>query len=394
MSRYDPFGPLGITERLIQDIRRVDTWREALRQLDPFDRYGLSTVELMRELVESPTARAMREFRERERRWLDALGGPASARAAFEEIERQSRASLVAQNQMKDIAKQAGMFSLADSALSAGVAARAYEEALTRSQSALRALEAASGSEALLAMAERAGALYALRRRQQELALRYGQPMMDAADAMAIGEMWGVQGLARQMRALGLDDRLVARLLEETGEGLAEGPAPKRGKLSLSRANLLNILLAIWAILTPLYAEWSSNQAEARLTKKIEESEARQAKKDEEREAGLRRFLEQIAEQIEAIVNVPVEMDEEISFVVRERATLVRAEPESGSKIVATIFPNQVVTLIEEEGKWIQVEYFDWLEQDHRSGWCLKKYLSRLPARAATAPGAAPHDAR
>ncbi len=65
-------------------------------------------------------------------------------------------------------------------------------------------------------------------------------------------------------------------------------------------------------------------------------------------------------------------------MVVRERVATIRADPRHGARVVAEVFPNQVVTLLEERGKWIRVEYYDWLAGEERDGWALKKYFARV----------------
>ena len=64
-------------------------------------------------------------------------------------------------------------------------------------------------------------------------------------------------------------------------------------------------------------------------------------------------------------------------MVVRERVAVIRLKPEHGSRVIAEAFPNQVVTLLEERGKWIKVEYYDWIAHEERAGWALKKYFVR-----------------
>ena len=67
-----------------------------------------------------------------------------------------------------------------------------------------------------------------------------------------------------------------------------------------------------------------------------------------------------------------------MQFVVKERGTLIRRDARGGSTVIARVFPNQVVTLLEEHSKWIKVEYFDWITQETRMGWTLKKYFARV----------------
>jgi len=44
-----------------------------------------------------------------------------------------------------------------------------------------------------------------------------------------------------------------------------------------------------------------------------------------------------------------------VEFVVKERVTVVRVLPKNGSMVIAEIFPNQVVTMLDENGKWVKI---------------------------------------
>ena len=66
-------------------------------------------------------------------------------------------------------------------------------------------------------------------------------------------------------------------------------------------------------------------------------------------------------------------------FVVLDRVTTVRSDPENRSLIMSKLFPREVVKPLAEQGKWIQIEYYDWLRQQYHSGWALKKYFKRVP---------------
>jgi uncharacterized protein YgiM (DUF1202 family) len=45
--------------------------------------------------------------------------------------------------------------------------------------------------------------------------------------------------------------------------------------------------------------------------------------------------------------------------------------------------PNEVVRVIGKDGKWMEVEYYHWLQEEYRTGWILNKYLERVPANYA-----------
>ncbi|GLR81381.1 hypothetical protein GCM10007856_40660 [Azospirillum oryzae] len=48
------------------------------------------------------------------------------------------------------------------------------------------------------------------------------------------------------------------------------------------------------------------------------------------------------------------------------------------SRTLATLYPNQVVLLVERDQNWIEVEYFDHLAGETRTGWLIKKYLKLM----------------
>lgn len=72
---------------------------------------------------------------------------------------------------------------------------------------------------------------------------------------------------------------------------------------------------------------------------------------------------------------------------VIERTTRVLARKSLRSSTVATLYPNQLVTAIAVEHKWVRVEYYDYLSDSAKSGWISKKYMRRVPS----APSPARH---
>lgn len=60
-------------------------------------------------------------------------------------------------------------------------------------------------------------------------------------------------------------------------------------------------------------------------------------------------------------------------FVVRP--VKLYSGPRTRAQVQGNLGPNQLTRLVERKGAWIRVEYFDYLEGVHRSGWCMKKYL-------------------
>ena len=68
------------------------------------------------------------------------------------------------------------------------------------------------------------------------------------------------------------------------------------------------------------------------------------------------------------------------SYYVALRAVKVMTKPHSrkGSKTIAFLFQNNTVRLVERKGKWVRVEYYDYVTGVHENGWCLKKYLKLI----------------
>ena len=222
------------------------------------------------------------------------------------------------------------------------------------------------------------------------LARGLGMPVMDAASFDAIVRTSGVEGLFAQLKSFGIDEatlRAVASTVAEDEDDVEEllrdsnetDGAPRR---QLTRAQLIrlwNIVFILYSVLFPLYTWWDSNQAEARITGEIKAAEARTSaetmafeQRSSDKLGAMAKLMEQVVEIAEQEVLAETDM------VVRERVAVIRADSRHGAGVVAEAFPNQVVTLLEERGKWIKVEYYDWLARDERTGWALKKYFARV----------------
>lgn len=213
-----------------------------------------------------------------------------------------------------------------------------------------------------------------------EIARRHGLPVLDRASFAALRHMEGVEGLLAQLKAFGIDDSILRAVASSAGSaGLepAEGGEPsdaaKRKLTPEQMARLWNIVFVIFSILFPIYQWWESNQSDSQLMGAIKASEERSAQKLE----AMSKLMDQVVQIAEREV-----LDGGVNFVVRERVALIRTRPKSGSTVIAEVFPNQVVTLVEERGKWIRVEYYDWLAREERSGWALKKYFAKMDGSA------------
>lgn len=189
-------------------------------------------------------------------------------------------------------------------------------------------------------------------------------PIIDSAAASAIAAIWGHEGVERQLKSFGVEYHQLFDDIETTEEQSQSMPQFKIPPVGFWTA--FSILLAI---LMFVYQYRDSAQMESRLISEIRLS------RDEATNGT--QLIEQL---LQALIESRQPNEEgETQFVVRSRVATIRTSPRAGATTIAEIFPNQVVTLLEEDGKWIEVSYFDWLKQEVRTGWVLKKYLVRVP---------------
>lgn len=199
---------------------------------------------------------------------------------------------------------------------------------------------------------------------QHNWAKQFQLPIIDSAAAAAIAAVWGREGVEKQLKSFGVE-------YQQMLDGIASPQEPGQGasKIRVPPVDFWTGVSILLAILMFIYQLRDSAQMEDRLTSEIRLS--RDAAKDESQ------IIEQLLKAL--IESKQPNESGEIQFVVRSRVATVRTSPSAGTAVVAKIFPNQVVTLLDENGKWIEVSYFDWLNQEVRTGWVLKKYLVRVP---------------
>lgn len=196
-------------------------------------------------------------------------------------------------------------------------------------------------------------------------------PVIDWSSAATLAQLLGKEGIASQLAALGISSD--GSLIEADTEVSWPVDADQEKGIGLSRKTmeLLALISFIATFLIPYLQELSSN--------------AWQAKTDAEL-AAHRQLLESQQKTIETLSNLVVSALQkeakrtEERFVVLERVATVRSKPESGAGLVSKLLPREVVQPIAEEGKWIEVQYYDWLRQGYHTGWVLKKYFKRVPA--------------
>ena len=189
----------------------------------------------------------------------------------------------------------------------------------------------------------------------------------EISSALAISKMLGPVGIQAHY------EEILKVLKRQESE-----PSSDDKRELFSREFVLSVFLAV---LMFLYQEYSSSQMEQRLNDKID-------LKAQEIIAQSSKEHNELKEQIEQIELVIVKLSQtqykpftSAEYVVRDRSALIREEPKNGSKVIAHIFPNQIVTIIDSEGKWIEVTYYDWAKRNYMNGWVLKKYLERVKSK-------------
>lgn len=206
---------------------------------------------------------------------------------------------------------------------------------------------------------------------------KFSIPVIDSAAAAAVARTWGAGGLLQQVRSLGLDQSIIEALIRgaspqasdaEAVESRRHGDAPIE-IVGISLWNWLSILSVLLGILVPIWQKMDSDATEARLTAEIRDAHERNS----ERVEALVRVVESMVKRSNATAAKRV-------LVARSRVAFVRRAGKSGSAVLAEVFPNQVVELVSDDGKWIQVRYFDWMAHEEKVGWVLKKYFTRVLA--------------
>ncbi len=194
-------------------------------------------------------------------------------------------------------------------------------------------------------------------------------PTIDTRAAARIAGLWGREGVQRQLEALGID-----WTFDDTDDESRPARDTDRPKGPHTDQNLrfLDVFNIVLVILVFLYQVEDARQMEVRIAGEIR---AHNSATDQRLHA-----LEQLL--INALATLTPSDDAPVKFVVRARVAFIRRDARHGSTPVATVFPNQVVTLLEERSKWIKVEYFDWITQETRTGWALKKHFVRVQSRA------------
>lgn len=195
-----------------------------------------------------------------------------------------------------------------------------------------------------------------------------GISTFDLARTVAIAQLQGVEGISRQMATLGLE---LGEYLEDDDILAKQGVVsahPHGGIPQVSLEVFQQILISL--IAAYIFAIFINPAIPNPYLDA-------QSKKIEQVESLIEKLPQVIEAQVEAIIRRQL-LAEDSYFVVRERVARLRTAPEVGASVQALVFPNQKLKVLEERGKWIRVEFYDYLRQTAKEGWILKKYCTRL----------------
>lgn len=193
-------------------------------------------------------------------------------------------------------------------------------------------------------------------------------PIIDRYSVSTVATLWGENGIEKQLQFFGIEYQRFLEDIESESESEFESPQSLL-QIKIPPIDFWTGFSILLAILMFFYQKYDSNQTEVRLESEIKLSRAKAEKS-----------AELIGQLLQTLIETKQPQEEINSrFVVHSRVAKIRKSSISGATVIAELFPNQVVTMLEEEGKWIKVEYFDWINQELRNGWVQKKYLKRVP---------------
>jgi hypothetical protein len=173
------------------------------------------------------------------------------------------------------------------------------------------------------------------------------------------------------LQAHTLDASAFEGLEEIVEERIAELPRDKitaNGVYAIIR-DIVVVFLALVQAGGVVYQIYDGKQQAAEQNKQHIEEKAQQ----DERWAQALKFLKQTADNTAKLVP---EKDPGKYYVV-QRDVVLRLKPQSKAAKIVVLFPNQRVLLMQENHKWIYIQYFDYLEGIPRYGWAMKKYFRR-----------------
>ena len=139
-------------------------------------------------------------------------------------------------------------------------------------------------------------------------------------------------------------------------------------KLLAQSSSVLGLSFYCGVLITVInvwYSDYSSSESEKRILDRMKTHETR--------------FFDQISaienklsDEIKALNKNNLEQQ---TFYIVRRNTYLREKPKDKARRILVLYLNQKTELKARKGKWIQVEFFDYLTETYTIGWVKKKYL-------------------
>lgn len=198
---------------------------------------------------------------------------------------------------------------------------------------------------------------------QDQLGLgKFALPTIDWGSAATLANAMGSEGIYEQLALLGI---------APDGSMHTLADLPEKGILSKKQVDVITLISFLLIFVIFFYQEHNSAQQQAK-TDAFQLQSTATLQVQAQQIQSLRILIE------DALVQAAQKPKER--FVVRERPATIRSKPEHGTTVEGKLMPNEVVQVLEKDGKWVEVEYYHWLHEEYRTGWVMKKYLERVPA--------------
>lgn len=184
--------------------------------------------------------------------------------------------------------------------------------------------------------------------------------IIDAFSAVSLARKLGVDGIQEQLALVGIEvDGSMLEPSENPQSRIHNANWMNEARLF----NILHILIALFGVCITVLLQTKSDAEQAQLLTSLQVQ------------------TQQIQSLMVIIDRAFVQTSErsEDRLMVRDRVATVRSQPNHGSAVEGRLLPKEQVQVIDQDSKWVEVEYYHWLHKEYRTGWILKKYLKRTP---------------
>lgn len=145
------------------------------------------------------------------------------------------------------------------------------------------------------------------------------------------------------------------------------------------------LITLMYPIFLMLVGRYQTNKDNKYLDKRLDDQEKQTSSIIDSQEKVYDEIKDHKAELIASQNRLSKMIDEHLSdktipentYVV-QRITKLRSKPFPKSDVLSNLYPNQLVDVEMNKGKWIYVVYYDNLSMQTRTGWTLKKYLRKV----------------